>query len=242
MSAAQEIPDFTAAYESLLPGSWRMLRQLFPQSGALIHAASINADQWRALDELRKADDTPMPEAILRMSTGTGASSMMSDSMLELLLGDFRCARRFVCDCAERVLHVYESAHPNNKRPRKAINAARAYCDDPTPENAKRMESAWKHVRNTANAAMFRGRPSISPQEVTADAKAADAAKWAAAAIGIGEGARAASFTAHHLGTGTEENAWQIDHLVACVRAMEAGAPWPKVSIDDQPSTSKAAP
>ena len=34
----------------------------------------------------------------------------------------------FAADCAERVLHLFEEAHPNDDRPRKAIEAARAFA------------------------------------------------------------------------------------------------------------------
>jgi hypothetical protein len=42
---------------------------------------------------------------------------------------DARAARHFACDCAERVLPVFEEAFPDNKRPRRAIEVARAYAD-----------------------------------------------------------------------------------------------------------------
>lgn len=37
--------------------------------------------------------------------------------------------RLFAVDCAEHVLHIYESAHPNDDRPRRAIAAARDYAE-----------------------------------------------------------------------------------------------------------------
>ena len=37
-------------------------------------------------------------------------------------------ARLFAADCAERVLHLFESRYPNDSRPRNAIEVARAYA------------------------------------------------------------------------------------------------------------------
>ena len=40
-----------------------------------------------------------------------------------------RTARLFACDCAERVLHIYEKQYPNDSRARTAIEVARLYAD-----------------------------------------------------------------------------------------------------------------
>lgn len=47
----------------------------------------------------------------------------------ELTSWNERTARLFAADCAERVLHLYEEAFPDDTRPRDAIAAARAYAD-----------------------------------------------------------------------------------------------------------------
>jgi len=39
-----------------------------------------------------------------------------------------RSARLFAADCAERVLHFFEAKHPNDMRPREAIEAARQFA------------------------------------------------------------------------------------------------------------------
>lgn len=39
-----------------------------------------------------------------------------------------RTARLLAADCAERALPIFERAHPNDARPRKAIEAARAFA------------------------------------------------------------------------------------------------------------------
>ena len=38
-----------------------------------------------------------------------------------------KLARLFACDCAERVLPLFEKRYPNDKRPRKAIEVARRF-------------------------------------------------------------------------------------------------------------------
>jgi len=40
-----------------------------------------------------------------------------------------KIAMTFACDCAERVLHLFEEEYPNDDRPRKAIEAARKGAD-----------------------------------------------------------------------------------------------------------------
>lgn len=40
-----------------------------------------------------------------------------------------RVARLFAADCAERVLHLYESWSPNDRRPRRAVEATRQYAE-----------------------------------------------------------------------------------------------------------------
>ena len=43
---------------------------------------------------------------------------------------------------AEEVLHIFEKKYPNDKRPREAIEAAKAYLKDPTDKNKKAARAA----------------------------------------------------------------------------------------------------
>ena len=52
----------------------------------------------------------------------------------------------FACRCSERVLHIYEDKYPDDKRPRKAIEAARIYIIEKSP-------AAWDAARDAAGAA-----------------------------------------------------------------------------------------
>ncbi|MEK7180307.1 MAG: putative immunity protein [Patescibacteria group bacterium] len=79
---------------------------------------------------------------------------------------------------AEQVIDIYEKEYPNDDRPRKAIEAAKAYLKDPTQKN---MVAAGEAARAAGEAARAAG-------------EAARAAGWAAgeAARAAGEAARAA--------------------------------------------------
>ena len=88
-------------------------------------------------------------------------------------------ARLFAADCAESVLHIYESAYANDRRPREAIEAARAFARGEI--DGATLAAAGDAARDAARA-------------VAADAAwaAARAAAWAAA----GAAARAAAWAA----------------------------------------------
>ena len=49
---------------------------------------------------------------------------------------------RFSVYAAELVLHIYEDRHPRDQRPRKAIEAAKAWIHDPSEENRKAAKAA----------------------------------------------------------------------------------------------------
>ena len=77
------------------------------------------------------------------------------------------------CECAEHVLIFFEAKHPNDKRPRQAILAAREWAKNPTEEN--------RLICRTAAAA----------------AAAAYAAAYAAAAHAASSAAYAAAYAAY---------------------------------------------
>ena len=95
-----------------------------------------------------------------------------------------RAARLFACDCAEHVLPLFEKRHPDDKRPRKAIEIARRFADgEATKEELAAAEAA------AGTAARYAAE--------AAAGTAAGAAAWAAA--------RAAAWAA--------ERTWQTDKL-----------------------------
>jgi len=50
---------------------------------------------------------------------------------------------RFAVYCAEQVLDIYEEKHPTDKRPRRAIQAAKRYLKSPTKKNADAAYAAY---------------------------------------------------------------------------------------------------
>ena len=62
-----------------------------------------------------------------------------------------RRLRMWAADCAARVLHVYEAEHPADDRPRKAIEAARAYARGGIGDAAR--DAAKAAARDAAGAA-----------------------------------------------------------------------------------------
>ena len=64
-----------------------------------------------------------------------------------------RTARLFACDCAERVLYLYEAQYPDD-RPRKAIEVARRYAEGAaTREELAAAEAARDAAGDAAGAA-----------------------------------------------------------------------------------------
>jgi len=67
----------------------------------------------------------------------------------------------FACRCAEHVLHFYEDKYPDDKRPRKAIEAARICITDKSWDAAEAAaraaeaaarDAAWAAARDAAEA------------------------------------------------------------------------------------------
>lgn len=85
-----------------------------------------------------------------------------------------RTARLFAVDCAEDVLHLWEERYPNDDRPRKAIEAARALAEGTM--GVKEVKSA---ANAADNAAANANSVAILYDDVTS-AAAADAARTAA--------------------------------------------------------------
>ena len=50
--------------------------------------------------------------------------------------------RQFAIDCAWRVLHIFEEKYPDDKRPRKALEAAQVYLNNPTKVNKDKLAAA----------------------------------------------------------------------------------------------------
>jgi hypothetical protein len=129
-------------------------------------------------------------------------------------------AATFAADCAERVLGLFEAKFPDDDRPRKAIEAARACIADPTPEN----RAAWDAARAAVHAARYARaavRAAVYAARYAGDA--AWAAAWAAAVAAgdagdAGDAARAAVVAARYAWDAAWDAAWAV-----AVAAGDAG-------------------
>ncbi|HET9515762.1 MAG TPA: hypothetical protein VFO95_17655 [Gemmatimonadales bacterium] len=120
----------------------------------------------------------------------------------------------WAADCAERSLHVFEEARPDDRRPRKAIELARAWARGDIPVSAARGGSSG------ANAAA---------RETEEDSAARDAARAAghaaASSHNPGHVLHAATYAVKAL-TGADieaadkERAWQFHHLPEELRPL----------------------
>jgi hypothetical protein len=148
----------------------------------------------------------------------------------------------FACDCAERVLSIFEKTLPDDKRTRAAIEAARKWAAEPTDANARAARAAaeeetaaWAARAAEAGAAARAGAAGAAAEEETAAwaaeaaARAAEAgaaaeeetAAWAAAAAARAAAAAAraaaawaaARAAAAAAAARAKERKWQIKHL-----------------------------
>jgi hypothetical protein len=90
--------------------------------------------------------------------------------------------RRFAADCADDVLHIYERHHPDDDRPRKAIQATRDYADGKIETDVRVSASAAASsasMRTTSRAAEYAAR-AASYAAAWQDDDAVSAAAWAA--------------------------------------------------------------
>ncbi len=97
-------------------------------------------------------------------------------------------ARLFACDCAERVLPIYEAKHPNDIRPRNAIEVARLFVNTPTKFNALRFArdaacEAEAHAEDAASRYVALSAIYASSTYTYTEFSAADAARAAVSAV-----------------------------------------------------------
>ena len=60
---------------------------------------------------------------------------------------------RYAIYAARKVLHIYEEKYPNDDRPKRAIDAAEKYLNEPTEENKKTADAAYAAAYAAAWAA-----------------------------------------------------------------------------------------
>jgi len=115
-----------------------------------------------------------------------------------------RSARIFACDCAERVVHLYEREHPDDTRPRDAISVARRYAHGEATR--EELGAARATAKAAARAAAW------DAAGATAWAAAGDAS-WAAAWDAAWAAAGDASWATAWAAAGDAERQWQSERL-----------------------------
>jgi hypothetical protein len=115
----------------------------------------------------------------------------------------------FACRCAEHVLHFYEDKYPDDKRPREAIEAARAYAEGrgSAAEAAEAAEAAaWAAWAAEAAEATWAAAEAAAWAARAAEAAEAAEATWAA---GDAAGAAAGAARAAEAAARADEREWQ---------------------------------
>jgi len=109
-------------------------------------------------------------------SDGTGKTAFAQARLIRQLHISEQDLRLFAADCAEHVVHFYEAKYPNDDRPRKAIEATRAFARGEIGDAAG---DAWAAAGTAGDAA---GAAWAARDAAGAAAwDAAGAAAWAAA-------------------------------------------------------------
>ena len=119
---------------------------------------------------------------------------------------DERAARLFACDCAERVLPLYETKYPDDTRPRHAIEVARRYAHGNATD--EELAAAWDAAGDAAWAAAWGAAWGAAWA-------AARGAAWAAAWAAAGGAAWDAAWAAARAAASAAERAWQSSRLAA---------------------------
>jgi hypothetical protein len=127
--------------------------------------------------------------------------------MKKLNKQDHRTLVLWAADCAEHVLPFFEKKHPQDKRPRKAIEAGRAWASG---------EIAMSEARAAALAAHAAARAS---DDSKARAAARAAGHAAATAHVAGHASHAAAYAVKAAATSTEHD-WQFRSLPRNLRGL----------------------
>jgi hypothetical protein len=137
----------------------------------------------------------------------------MKDAMWALsAIRDTRTPRLWACDCAERVLPIFESDRPGDLRPRDAIRASRRYARGEIGAAARDAAEVAAEVAAWVAARAAAGAAAGDAARAAAGAAARDAAEVAAWVAARAAG-RAAAGDAARAAAGEAEQEWQIARL-----------------------------
>jgi hypothetical protein len=129
-----------------------------------------------------------------------------------------RLLARWAADCAEHVLPLFTAKYPEDDRPRRAIEAARAWSRGEATVGEAREASVGAHAaaRNASDAAARNAARAAG--HAAATAHMADH-ELGAAAYAI-KAVRLASRTAEATMAGERECRWQREHLPEAIREL----------------------
>ncbi len=135
---------------------------------------------------------------------------MLSKAVKEKLKNNQKVLALWAADCAEHVLPYFEKKYPRDERPRKAIEAARAWTHG---------EIRVSEARTAALAAHAAARATDDPSARTAARSAGHAAATAHVAS---HSKAAASYAASAAGAAalSEEHEWQKNRLKKSLRKI----------------------
>jgi hypothetical protein len=119
-----------------------------------------------------------------------------------------RSARHFAADCAAAVLPVWEARYPDDDRPRRAIEAARAYADGTI--SAAALLTAYSAAYLAADSAAYLAASSAADS-------AADSAAYLAASSAAYLAASSAAYSAASSAAYLAADLAQAENLLACL-------------------------
>ena len=103
---------------------------------------------------------------------------------------------RIAIECAKHVLKIFEKKYPKDKRPRKAIEAASAWLENPSEKTRAAYAAAYAAADDAAaDAAAYAAAADAAAYAAAADAAAYAAADDAAAAYAAADAAAYAAAT-----------------------------------------------
>ena len=120
--------------------------------------------------------------------------------------------RAFACDCAERMLPIYEQHHPEDLRPRRCIETVRAWLAG---------NASWEEVGAAQTAADAAARDAASAAAWAAARCAAIYAAWAAAGAAADAAAIYAARDAARDAAGQSERRWQVERLIKMLEVQD---------------------
>ena len=164
-----------------------------PCADGLAYAESLNFNFARIYDECERGDWLIW---LLRKSGNLDKSKSIKLAII----------------CAKHVLKIFENKYPNDKRPRKAIEAALEWLKNPSENNRLAASAAYADAAASAADAAAYAAAYAADAAAYAAAYASDAASAADAAAAYAADAASAA-DAYAYATRLKERKWQADQI-----------------------------